>query len=76
LNLDRPGCVRSVGVEMKPIKVEMKLTGVADTDVEEIMKHIKVKMKPIRVRNLNAEVKMKPTRVAGLDAGVKTKHTE
>lgn len=76
MNLDRPGCVRSVGVEMKPIKVEIKLTGVADTDVAEKMKHIKVKMKPIKVRNLNTQVKMNETGVADLDAGVKMKHTE
>jgi hypothetical protein len=76
LNLDRPGCVRSVGVEMKPIKVEIKLTGIADTDVAEKMRHIKVKMKPIRGRNLNAQVKMNETGVADLDAGVKMKPTE
>jgi hypothetical protein len=61
---------------MKPIKVEIKLTGVADTDVAEKMRRIKEKMKLIKVRNLNAQVKMNETGVADLDAGVKMKHTE
>jgi len=61
---------------MKPIKVEIKLTGIADTDVAEKMRRIKVKMKPIKVRNLNTKVKMNETGVADLDAGVKMKHTE
>ena len=69
MNPDRPGCVRSVGVEMKPVKVKIKLIRLRKSDTED-------KLKETGVADLNIFVKMPDTLHFDPDAEVKTVDNE